>query len=84
MVALGNHDNEVGLRYVGASTGADALVDLVVSDLGALKVEREEGAGEDMPVVPDSSSGGDLSKHCQSSISGPWPDPDRHLQPEAS
>ena len=84
MVALGDHGNEVGVRHTGASTGADALADPVGPDLGALNVGREEGAGEDLPVVPDISPGGDLSKHCQSSMSGPWPDPDRHLQPEGS
>ena len=84
MVALGNPGDEEGVRHAGASTGADALADLVGPDLGALKVGREEGAGEDVPVVPDISLGGDLSKHCQSSMSGPWQDPDRHLQPEGS
>lgn len=82
MVALGNQGNEEGMRHAGTSTGADALADLVGPDLGALKVGREEGAGEDVPVVPDMSPGGDLSRHCQSSMSGPWQDPDRHLQPE--
>ena len=56
VVVLGNPGNEVGVRHAMASTGADALADLMGPDFRALKAEREEGAGEDAPVVPDMST----------------------------